>query len=181
MTFTCFAIAFIAHKHIETIEEHLANCSYVKTIRDVYSNAGRLGKVMRDGIIGALLLVPALSARRDLVDAQEVESLPMRYKNLLRTPPVVGSALFLLLITLQVLIYFIVVLSKNQAGFFSKGRHLSVHCKSHQKCSETNETTRDTKARTRFCFSGHFKDSYRLLGTNFQGRRQESNNNLYTP
>ncbi|MNH04365.1 hypothetical protein D3C79_636590 [compost metagenome] len=64
MTFTCFAIAFIAHKHIETIEEHLANCSYVKTIRDVYSNAGRLGKVMRDGIIGALLLVPALSARR---------------------------------------------------------------------------------------------------------------------
>ncbi|MNJ46054.1 hypothetical protein D3C77_411740 [compost metagenome] len=106
MIIICFAIAFIAHKYVETIEEHLPNCVYIKTISSTYSRAGLLGKVMRGGIIGTLLLMPSLSARRGLIDAQEVKNLPELYKNLLTIPLITGSVLFFLLLALRALVYF---------------------------------------------------------------------------
>jgi hypothetical protein len=105
MILTCIAIAFIAHKYVETVEECLPNCSYVITIKEVYSRAGLLGKIMRGGIIGALLLMPTLSARRGLVDAQEVKSLPKRYKKLFTVPLSIIGALFVLLVALRLAAY----------------------------------------------------------------------------
>lgn len=106
MIFTCFAIAFIAHKYVDTIEKHLPNCPYIKTISNTYSNAGLLGKVMRGGIIGTLLLMPTISARRGLVDAHEIKNLPRAYKNLLIVPLITGSVLFILLLILRASDYF---------------------------------------------------------------------------
>lgn len=106
MILTCFAIAFIAHKYIEDIENHMPNCSYIKTISDTYSSAGLLGKVMRGGIIGILLLMPELSARRGLVDLGEIKKLPKFYKSLLTVPLITGSVLLFLLLALRALVYF---------------------------------------------------------------------------
>jgi hypothetical protein len=62
---------------------------------------------MRGGIIGALLLMPTLSARRGLVDIQDVGRLPKRYKNLLTIPLSIMAALFFSLVTLRLAAYLI--------------------------------------------------------------------------
>ncbi|RMS34633.1 hypothetical protein ALP68_200273 [Pseudomonas ficuserectae] len=54
---TSIVIAVIAHKYVETIEAHLPNCSYIRTVREVYSGGGLLGKVMRGGVIALILMM----------------------------------------------------------------------------------------------------------------------------
>jgi hypothetical protein len=107
MILTCFAIAFIAHKYVDTIEERLPNCSFIKTTRDTFSAGGLVGKVMRGGAIAMVLMMPALSARRGVIDAKEVENLPRHYKNLLLIPVIILFVLFFSLIALRVSAYFI--------------------------------------------------------------------------
>lgn len=98
----CFSIAFIAHKYIDAIESRLTNCSYVSDTREVWGNAGLIGKVMRGGIIATVVMMPKIHAKRGLVDAGEVERLPGAYKKLLVMPIALGSLLILCLIALRI-------------------------------------------------------------------------------
>ena len=107
MILTCFAVAFIAHKYVDSIEERLPNCSFIKTTRDAFSAGGLVGKVMRGGVIAMVLMMPALSARRGVIDAKEVKNLPRHYKYLLITPAIILFVLFFSLIALRVSTYFI--------------------------------------------------------------------------
>ena len=107
MILTCFAVAFIAHKYVDSIEARLPNCSFIKTTRDAFSAGGLIGKVMRGGVIALVLMMPGLSARRGVVDAKEVENLPRHYKNLLIIPVIILFVLFFSLIALRVSTYFI--------------------------------------------------------------------------
>jgi hypothetical protein len=107
MILTCFAVAFIAHKYVDAIEERLPNCSFVKTTKDAFSAGGLVGKVMRGGAIAMVLMMPALSARRGVIDASEVKGLPRHYKNLLIIPVIILFVLFLSLIALRVSAYLI--------------------------------------------------------------------------
>ncbi|MCP1418606.1 hypothetical protein J3D47_002849 [Pseudomonas laurylsulfativorans] len=107
MILTCFAVAFIAHKYVDSIEERLPNCSFIKTTRDAFSAGGLVGKVMRGGVIAMVLMMPELSARRGVIDAKEVKNLPRHYKYLLITPAIILFVLFFSLIALRVSTYFI--------------------------------------------------------------------------
>ncbi|WP_426143233.1 hypothetical protein [Pseudomonas sp. DWP3-1-2] len=98
-----FTIIFIAHKYVETIEGHLLNCSYIKDNKRVWSSAGLLGKVMRGGIIAMVLLMPTMHAKRGLIDAQEVNDLPNRYKYFLTVPLLTACVLIVLLVALSVI------------------------------------------------------------------------------
>ena len=102
MILTCFAVAFIAHKYVDSIEERLPNCSFIKTTRDAFSAGGLVGKVMRGGVIAMVLMMPELSARRGVIDAKEVKNLPRHYKYLLITPAIILFVLFFSLIALRV-------------------------------------------------------------------------------
>ncbi|MFO3662351.1 hypothetical protein [Pseudomonas amygdali] len=94
---TSIVIAVIAHKYVETIEAHLPNCSYIRTVREAYSGGGLLGKVMRGGVIALILMMPKLSARRGFVDEREIKNLPSHYKKLLVIPTVTSATLFIAL------------------------------------------------------------------------------------
>jgi hypothetical protein len=107
MILTCFAVAFIAHKYVDAIEERLPNCSFVKITKDAFSAGGLVGKVMRGGAIAMVLMMPALSARRGVIDVKEVKNLPRHYKNLLIIPVIILFVLFFSLIALRVSTYFI--------------------------------------------------------------------------
>ncbi|MDC6383481.1 hypothetical protein BW687_025270 [Pseudomonas graminis] len=98
----CISIAFIAHKYVDTIESHLANSPYLIDAKKVWGSAGLIGKVMRGGIIAAIVMMPKIHTKRGLVDAREVERLPGYYKKLLVAPIAVGSVLILCLIALRV-------------------------------------------------------------------------------
>ncbi|AHG43161.1 hypothetical protein N018_24170 [Pseudomonas syringae CC1557] len=102
---TSIVIAVIAHKHVETIEAYLPNCSYITTVKEAYSGGGLLGKIMRGGVIAMILMMPQLSARRGFVDAREIKNLPNHYKKLLVIPAITSAALFIALILLQALRY----------------------------------------------------------------------------
>ncbi|KPW49995.1 hypothetical protein ALO82_200006 [Pseudomonas syringae pv. broussonetiae] len=80
---TSIVIAVIAHKYVETIEAHLPNCSYIRTVREAYSGGGLLGKVMRGGVIALILMMPKLSARRGFVDEREIKTFQAITKNCL--------------------------------------------------------------------------------------------------
>jgi hypothetical protein len=101
LSLVCFSIAFIAHKYIDAIESRLTNCSYVSDTRKVWGNAGLMGKVMRGGVIAAVVMMPKIHAKRGLVDAAEVGRLPSYYKKLLVVPIALGSVLILCLIALN--------------------------------------------------------------------------------
>jgi hypothetical protein len=107
MILTCFAVAFIAHKYVDAIEERLPNCSFVKITKDAFSAGGLVGKVMRGGAIAMVLMMPALSARRGVIDVKEVKNLPRHYKNLLIIPVIILFVLFFSLIALRASAYFI--------------------------------------------------------------------------
>ncbi|EGH07890.1 hypothetical protein PSYMP_04680 [Pseudomonas amygdali pv. morsprunorum str. M302280] len=84
-----FAMAVIAHKHVETIEKQLPNCSSVQTIREAWSGGGLIGKIMRGGIIATILMAPNLSTRRGLIDIKEVKNLSEFYEKALLIPTIV--------------------------------------------------------------------------------------------
>lgn len=106
LVLVCFSIAYIAHKYIEVIEGFLTNCPYVSDTRKVWCSAGLLGKVMRGGIIATIVMMPKIHAKRGLVDAREVESLPDFYKRILVVPIALGSVLILFLVALRIVSYF---------------------------------------------------------------------------
>lgn len=103
----CCAIAFIAHKYIETIEARLSNCPYVNDTKKIWGHAGFLGKIMRGGIIATILMMPNIHAKRGLIDSTEVGNLPLFYKKILIAPIIVGSLLILCLILLRIAAHFI--------------------------------------------------------------------------
>ncbi|WP_229631178.1 hypothetical protein [Pseudomonas syringae] len=107
MLLLCIAMAFIAHRYVEAIEERLPNCSYITDIRHVWSNAGLLGKIMRGSIIATVLIMPNIHEKRGLIDIREVDNLPKRYKKLLIIPLASGYALTICLIALRIASHFL--------------------------------------------------------------------------
>ncbi|KOP52691.1 hypothetical protein OX90_22295 [Pseudomonas coronafaciens pv. porri] len=100
--FVLLAVILIAHKYIDAVEGCLENCSYIKDNKRVWSSAGLLGKVMRGGIISMVLIMPGMHAKRGLVDVQELNRLPGRYRYLFTVPFITGCVLLAILVVLDV-------------------------------------------------------------------------------
>ncbi|MCF5732639.1 hypothetical protein [Pseudomonas syringae] len=96
------AVILIAHKYIDVVEGCLENSSYIEDNRRVWSNAGLLGKVMRGGIISMVLIMPRMYAKRGLVDIEELNRLPKRYRHLFMGPFIAVCVLLVLLVALDV-------------------------------------------------------------------------------
>ncbi|WP_206221318.1 hypothetical protein, partial [Pseudomonas viridiflava] len=79
-------IAVIAHKYVDVIEGYLPNCSAVFTIKEAWSGGGLLGKVIRGGMIAIVVMMPNVSARRGVIDKDEMSRLPAFYKRVLVVP-----------------------------------------------------------------------------------------------
>ncbi|MEE4745388.1 hypothetical protein V2K65_00440 [Pseudomonas alliivorans] len=95
------AIAVIAHKYVGAIEGYLPNCSAVSTIKEAWSGGGLLGKVIRGGMIAIVIMMPNISARRGVIDKDEVSRLPAFYKRVLVIPMVINFFLFAALMGLR--------------------------------------------------------------------------------
>ncbi|MDC3734805.1 hypothetical protein KDL27_03270 [Pseudomonas syringae pv. syringae] len=96
------AVILIAHKYIDVVEGCLEHSSYIEDNRRVWSNAGLLGKVMRGGIISMVLIMPRMHAKRGLVDIEELNRLPKRYRHLFMGPFIAVFVLLFLLVALDV-------------------------------------------------------------------------------
>lgn len=93
--------AVIAHRYVDIIEGCLSNCSFVSTIREVWSGGGLLGEVIRSGMIAVVLMMPRLVAEKGIVDQEEIRTLPGLYKVMLVVPMIVNFFLFVSLMCLR--------------------------------------------------------------------------------
>ncbi|OUM04993.1 hypothetical protein BW686_23285 [Pseudomonas syringae] len=86
MIFSLLVIAYVAHTHVDRIEAQLSKSSFVSTNRKALSAGGLPGKLIRISSIAFLLVFPALSARRGLADADELNRFPSNLKRALLIP-----------------------------------------------------------------------------------------------
>ena len=61
----------------------VAKSSFVDANRKAYSQAGFIGKVMRNGLLTLALLTPSLTAKRGLLVSDDVKSFPIGLKCIL--------------------------------------------------------------------------------------------------
>jgi len=78
-----FALTYIAHKKIETIESLLKDCKFVQGNIAIYSNAGLLGKTIRLCMIAGMLSTSQFYIRRKLANPNEIKNFPRNTKRLL--------------------------------------------------------------------------------------------------
>jgi len=78
-----FALTYIAHQRIETIESFLKDCKLVQGNIAIYSNAGLLGKTIRLCMIAGMLSTPIFYIRRKLANPNEIDSFPRNTKRIL--------------------------------------------------------------------------------------------------
>ncbi|NWC10962.1 hypothetical protein HX776_19360 [Pseudomonas agarici] len=77
---------YVAHAYTEKFEHCLTNCLFVEQNKRVFSSAGLLGKTMRCNMIYFYLWIPSLGEKRGLVDINEIERFPVKFKYLLTIP-----------------------------------------------------------------------------------------------
>ncbi|KQZ91535.1 hypothetical protein ASD60_24370 [Pseudomonas sp. Root562] len=71
------------HVYTEEAEALLQKSSFVKSNRDLYQHAGLIGKVMRNGFLTMVLMMPGPCAKRGIVDITEARNFPTGFKRML--------------------------------------------------------------------------------------------------
>lgn len=76
-------LIYIAHFYVERIESLLEKSSYIQGIRSTFLRAGLPGKVLRTCCIACVMTMPAIYARRGLINMKEVNNFPLKMKRTL--------------------------------------------------------------------------------------------------
>ncbi|KPG98192.1 hypothetical protein AEQ67_12580 [Pseudomonas sp. RIT-PI-q] len=93
-------VFYLAHAYTEKAELLMPNSSFVQANKGMLSQAGLMGKAIRNGVLTLVLLTPSLAAKRGIVDVADVKNFP----NGLRRMLVVSWGLsFLLSVALMIL------------------------------------------------------------------------------
>ena len=94
------AWTLIAHIHVDRAEQFLSRCAIVKWLQ-VFNRAGVLGKSIKCGMMGFVLLMPRVYARKGLVNLDEIARFPRRLKWILIIPFHLQFFIFLMLMLLK--------------------------------------------------------------------------------
>ncbi|WP_346828648.1 hypothetical protein ABDX87_15320 [Pseudomonas abietaniphila] len=76
-------LIYVAHAYTEKSEFMMPKSSFVKANIDTYSQAGLIGKVIRNGFLTMVLMMPNISHRRGIVNLDEVRDFPVGLKRIL--------------------------------------------------------------------------------------------------
>lgn len=76
-------LIYIALFYVERIESLLEKSSYIQGIRSTFLRAGLPGKVLRTCCIACMMTMPAIYARRGLINMKEVNNFPLKMKRTL--------------------------------------------------------------------------------------------------
>ncbi|TDV67504.1 hypothetical protein [Pseudomonas sp. LP_7_YM] len=83
MIFFDLWLIYAIHVYTEKAESMMPTSSFVQANRQAYSQAGLIGKAIRNGFLTGVLLMPNLSNKRGIVNLSEVRSFPAGLKHLL--------------------------------------------------------------------------------------------------
>ena len=76
-------LVYMVHVYTEKAEALLPNSRFVETNKKGFFHMGIMGKTIRNGVLTMVLLTPAFTEKRDIVDISEVEKFPKRLKLML--------------------------------------------------------------------------------------------------
>lgn len=74
---------YMVHVYTEKAEALLPNSKFVETNRTAFFHMGIMGKFVRNGVLTMVLLTPAFTAKRNIVDVAEVDRFPRGLKIML--------------------------------------------------------------------------------------------------
>ncbi|WP_339502852.1 hypothetical protein [Pseudomonas silesiensis] len=76
-------LIYMTHRFTEEAESFLPKSTFVEANRAAYSQAGFIGKGMRNGFLTLVLMIPGLCAKRGVVDIAEAKNFPKDLKRIL--------------------------------------------------------------------------------------------------
>lgn len=76
-------LIYVVHAYTEKSERMMPKSSFVKANIDTFSQAGFIGKAIRNGFLTIVLLTPECSHKRGIVDLTEVRDFPAGLKCIL--------------------------------------------------------------------------------------------------
>ncbi len=71
----------VAYRYIDRIESLFSNSRMVMGNREIFSQAGVLGRIMRVGAASAMLTAKKMCVRKGMLDAEDVRKVPPRLKD----------------------------------------------------------------------------------------------------
>ncbi|WP_043302509.1 hypothetical protein [Pseudomonas sp. GM55] len=83
LTLVAIWLVYIVQAYTEKAEALLPNSHFVKVNKSAFFHMGIIGKVLRSGVLTMVLIMPALSVKRGIVDATDVEKFPNDLKRML--------------------------------------------------------------------------------------------------
>ena len=81
--FICIWTGYVAHTYTEKAEAFLNNSVIIESTRSTYSQAGLLGKVMRNGTLTMALIFKRAYIKKGLLNPDEARCFPNDLKRLL--------------------------------------------------------------------------------------------------
>lgn len=88
---------FVACRYLDRIESIFPNSRMVLDNREVYLQAGMLGRMMRIGSISAMLAMQGFSVRKGMLDREDLRKIPAGLRKFLVCLWLVHLLLFILL------------------------------------------------------------------------------------
>jgi len=101
MMFVAIWLIYVVHAYTEKSERMMPKSSFVKTNIDTFSQAGLPGKVVRNGFLTMVLLMPNLPHKRGIVNLADVQSFPVELKRVLFVTWGASAVIFLAMVLLN--------------------------------------------------------------------------------
>ncbi|WP_074758004.1 hypothetical protein [Pseudomonas abietaniphila] len=83
MILITICLIYVVNVYTEKSERLMPKSSFVKANIDNYSQAGIIGKVIRNGLLTMVLMIPDISHKRGVVNLAEVRDFPTGLKRIL--------------------------------------------------------------------------------------------------
>lgn len=99
-------LMYVISVYTDKAEALLPNSTFVEANRSAYSQAGLMGKVMRNGLLTAVLMMPVLCSKRGLCDISDARTFPKKLKWLLFYSWGAGFLIFTALVSFGISIKF---------------------------------------------------------------------------
>ncbi|WP_062379467.1 hypothetical protein [Pseudomonas abietaniphila] len=83
MILIAIPLIYVVNAYTELSERMMPTSSFVKANIDTYSQAGLIGKVIRNGFLTMVLMMPGISHKRGIVNLAEVRDFPAGLRRIL--------------------------------------------------------------------------------------------------
>ena len=96
-----FWMLIFSYRYTELIEECLSKSRFVANNREAFSGLCLIGKVLRNGSVATMFLIPRLCEKRGLIAKDELLNLPPNLKRMLIIPYVMGGVSFFAMLVIR--------------------------------------------------------------------------------